>query len=718
MKNLLFLTCAILMIAACSEAPPSTAIVEPETSPAATTPPMPTPTATPVMRRFVSGPSPYYGPLSLGETISRADTIARVRMVSATTATELHGTGSEYRGVVAFTLRVVEYLKGTGPAEIIAVVIDEGSPHATEAEALAAMSLLPARDTRWDNREAVVFLSNGLSYLPNLASNPGRFFMGFHTLYGDDDGFTVASPHNKNWLPEAVSSASQSDRLADAKVFMLDAPPPTESLRRYPGQMSAKSTDTADSSTITLSKLKSKVSDIGRMVAAGHSSNCVGLYYKIERRFSWWISRGEADVRNHYRIRSGLPAGTVIYKNDMGLGTAPDKTGVYWLEGRDKDLFRTDVPQILGQIPGYPHPIVYSRSISTTRPLPEGEYRYYWNGRAGTCELLPEIAKNRIEHFVRVTAPAGVAHEALFDPVVSGAAVGETDVSGRFKRIDWQSGSLTVELDSVSGLTNHHIDFLGVDGSIILSVSLADATVNQPAKTLTWSVAAQPWGAGEQFMARLYSVISTDCASSSPFGACNRPPVFASAPYTFTVSEDAAIGHAVGSVPATDADAGDTVAYSISAGDDSDLFTIDSSGNITLAEALDYETASSHTLTIRADDGIWASRAQVTVTVLPPPPPAPSGLTTRLGTRSVTLNWQTPDDDSVTGYQILRRRPQMGEDTFLVYVKNTGSTATTFTDRVVTAFTRHVYRVKAINAAGLSEWSNAARVVPSGRASE
>ena len=79
---------------------------------------------------------------------------------------------------------------------------------------------------------------------------------------------------------------------------------------------------------------------------------------------------------------------------------------------------------------------------------------------------------------------------------------------------------------------------------------------------------------------------------------------------------------------------------------------------------------------------------------------------------SVTLTWDAPDDDSVTGYLILRRRPYEGEKTLLVYVENTGSTATTFTDADVTAGTQHVYRVKAVNEAGAGEQSNYVNVDP------
>ena len=95
------------------------------------------------------------------------------------------------------------------------------------------------------------------------------------------------------------------------------------------------------------------------------------------------------------------------------------------------------------------------------------------------------------------------------------------------------------------------------------------------------------------------------------------------------------------------------------------------------------------------------------------PPPAPTNLTAVVNDDgTVTLSWDAPDDDSVTGYQILRRRPPMGEDTLLVYAENTGSTATTFTDTDVTAGVLHVYRVKPVNAAGLSKRYNYARVDP------
>ena len=94
-------------------------------------------------------------------------------------------------------------------------------------------------------------------------------------------------------------------------------------------------------------------------------------------------------------------------------------------------------------------------------------------------------------------------------------------------------------------------------------------------------------------------------------------------------------------------------------------------------------------------------------------PPAPTNLTATVNPDgTVTLSWDAPDDDSITGYQILRRRPTEGEDTLLIYVQDTGSAAATFTDTGVTPGARHVYRVKAINPVGVGARSNYVNVDP------
>ena len=92
---------------------------------------------------------------------------------------------------------------------------------------------------------------------------------------------------------------------------------------------------------------------------------------------------------------------------------------------------------------------------------------------------------------------------------------------------------------------------------------------------------------------------------------------------------------------------------------------------------------------------------------------APTGLTATVNSNgSIALTWHDPGDDTIAGYQILRRRPTKGERTLAVHVATTGSDATTYKDNAVTAGTQHVYRIKAINSAGTGLRSSYVNVVP------
>ena len=97
-------------------------------------------------------------------------------------------------------------------------------------------------------------------------------------------------------------------------------------------------------------------------------------------------------------------------------------------------------------------------------------------------------------------------------------------------------------------------------------------------------------------------------------------------------------------------------------------------------------------------------------TPAPPVPDQPTGLDATATHDSVTLTWDDPGDDSITGYVILRRLPGVDpEGQFDELVSNTGTTATSYTDDSVAAETRYTYRIKAINQYGVSErsrWSH------------
>ena len=115
------------------------------------------------------------------------------------------------------------------------------------------------------------------------------------------------------------------------------------------------------------------------------------------------------------------------------------------------------------------------------------------------------------------------------------------------------------------------------------------------------------------------------------------------------------------------------------------------------------------------NDESLTSQATARVAAAAPtkPPRIPRNLTGAANADgTVTLTWDAPNNHSVTGYQILRRSPTLGEKKLLVYVNDTGSTATEYTDSNVVPDEVYAYRVKAINAVGLSRQSEFTSVTP------
>ena len=87
-------------------------------------------------------------------------------------------------------------------------------------------------------------------------------------------------------------------------------------------------------------------------------------------------------------------------------------------------------------------------------------------------------------------------------------------------------------------------------------------------------------------------------------------------------------------------------------------------------------------------------------------PAKPTGLTATATHDQVALTWDDPQDDSITGYVILRRvRVNDVGGEFSELAPDTGTAATTYTDDSVAADTTYTYRIKAINGRGVSERS-------------
>ena len=99
----------------------------------------------------------YHGLVSIEEQVLWDDVVARVRLISVGRAVVVEP-GDRYRGALEFRFRVLEYVKGSGGTEIVAVTVDENRYDTARAARAAVPGMAAARDTRWDDREAIVFL--------------------------------------------------------------------------------------------------------------------------------------------------------------------------------------------------------------------------------------------------------------------------------------------------------------------------------------------------------------------------------------------------------------------------------------------------------------------------------------------------------------------------------------------------------------------------------
>ena len=451
---------------------------------------------------------PYYGQATLKERILGAEVIARVRLRSVEAlGTFVPGSsGSEYLPALDFTFDALEYLHGSGGGTLVARAygyIDDGSwvfPTVAEAEETARTEVMDFRDKRWDGREAIVFLRR-----PLKGGEPyrlGSIGSDWHAEEGRVlfSKLTVADDKYQAWLPDAsVPGASGGEQR-----FLLDDP----------------GSGVSSVSTITLSSLKFRIAELGG-TASGYEGEtdevrrCLAFKSLQERRIAAEKAAGTFGSVYLYDVESGMAAGTPVYKSespeirrlfpDAGLpaheefgGERASRYGGGWFSGSANELFRalqvhhttTEGVYIAGP------------SLHTRRPLPSGEYRTYYNFRYALgpdCGYSSRGSDEEFKLVITVTSPRGTLAESFFDPYADGAAVTGTTTAGTIR---WESGR--VEAALTVDVSDHVLYFIGLDGTVTLSLAVDDAT--EASGTLRWTVATQPWSAGDKLMLRIRGI--------------------------------------------------------------------------------------------------------------------------------------------------------------------------------------------------------------------
>ena len=171
------------------------------------------------------------------------------------------------------------------------------------------------------------------------------------------------------------------------------------------------------------------------------------------------------------------------------------------------------------------------------------------------------------------------------------------------------------------------------------------------------------------------------------------------------------------------------LAYGIGSGGDSASFEMDGA-SLRLNSVLDGSTKNSYTVNVTSSGGFGTNNFrileisveangirsatgtdvnQTSLTGPPVPPGIPQNLRAVSTDTTVTLTWDSPDDDSITGYKILSRTPAT-QSQLSVLVDDTGAPGTSYVIEDLDPDTIYVFRVIAVNAHGESNNSNFVRL--------
>ena len=145
----------------------------------------------------------------------------------------------------------------------------------------------------------------------------------------------------------------------------------------------------------------------------------------------------------------------------------------------------------------------------------------------------------------------------------------------------------------------------------------------------------------------------------------NEPPAFAESVVALSVAEDVGAGGDAGSpVTATDPDGGGSLTYSLTGQNEGGFTIVAATGQVRVGQALDYETAVSHSLTVQATDsgGLTATKT-VTVNVTDVIEYSVAGVSIGAVTASsaeATVSLSNPDNEEGTVYLRYRTPPDSG----------------------------------------------------------
>ena len=383
------------------------------------------------------------------------------------------------------SFRVIEYLKGTGPAEIVVAPATR------------------SRNTTWDDREALLFLTisrdrEGSGTSGAQGANAAREFAFSNSHYKNPEGYTIDTL-DPSWLPAEIDGSGASGASSNPS-FITDSQAPGGD----------------PEPTVSLADLRMKIAWMEGGDGILGYDRCIGVvlnYKKYNRDYEAFYGTPSTHNEWEKELVSGAGQGTLVSAYDVNGGLTYDK---YWLTGQDSQLFMSlvvddDEDPLNG----------HKNHLAIARPLPAGVYRFAHHvigNEYMPCGFTPDT---RLLWIVTITAPLGTVHEAFFDGVTIGSAVGVDAANGVLKpksfpvtegvntptiqKATWEAGRAVVEFEPSLPLEGHHLELIALDGSLSLRLDFDDAseTIEGVKRTFVWNVCNQPWVNGDLLMLRI-----------------------------------------------------------------------------------------------------------------------------------------------------------------------------------------------------------------------
>ena len=277
------------------------------------------------------------GTPSVEERIYDSDVIIRASLQSS-------GTGS-------LRFRTIEYLKGAGPAEIVV---------------LAPTS---ERNTAWDDREAVLFLSLPEDQAASGATGATREVAAGEFVFTEAYRFTDPIYKDRSKLPTGYTIGKRNPVWLPAQAgggtsgAAGDGAPASD-----PAFITDSTTSTSGSPpTISLADLRSKIAWVEGGERIEGYDQCIGFslnYQQYIRDWEAYYGSPWNPYQSERQVASGAGEGVVI--RDREYSRLGDLEYIrFRLSGQDTDLFKSEIVDDDVVAPnGYHH------TITTTRPLP------------------------------------------------------------------------------------------------------------------------------------------------------------------------------------------------------------------------------------------------------------------------------------------------------------------------------------------------------------